>query len=126
MTSLIEVNTGFRGFSYVVLVVVTACSRTEAADVQPTGRSVYQNGIHSFVPANGYVPDTSTASQIAEVILIPIYGSRTVESERPFRATLRGNVWHVVGTLEGEGFGGVAIVEISKADGRILRVSHGM
>src|SRR5512135_1855306 len=84
---------------------------------------------HSFKPDNGYVSDATTAIKIAEAVLTPIYGENVIKNERPFKAVLKDGVWTVEGTLrcpEGERCtGGVAIIEISKDDGKILRVSHG-
>jgi NTF2 fold immunity protein of polymorphic toxin system component len=79
------------------------------------------------------VADSATAIEIAEAALIPVYGRKQIESERPFNATLSKGVWTVTGTLhcsDGKGgtttvcVGGVAGVEISKDHGRILRMWH--
>lgn len=85
---------------------------------------------HSYLPPNGFVPDSMTAVRIAEAVLAPIYPVKVLNAERPFKARLSGDTWTVEGTLPrgARGFvsvGGVAVVEISKTDGRILRVSHG-
>jgi hypothetical protein len=75
-----------------------------------------------------------TPLRIAEAVLVPVYGKKQIESERPFTATLKGEVWAVGGTLhcsDGKGgdttfcAGGVAVVKISKSDGRILYMMHG-
>jgi len=88
-----------------------------------------------YKPTSGYVPDSKTAVKIAEAVLIPVYGEKQIESERPFTATLKNGVWTVTGTLrcpDGKGGtttscdGGVAEVQISKNDARILYMSHGM
>jgi len=79
----------------------------------------------SYKPKAGYVPDAGTAVLIAEAILTPIYGADQIHNERPFRATLQGQIWFVRGSLPPGYDGGVAEVEISKDDGRILRVMHG-
>jgi hypothetical protein len=42
----------------------------------------------SYKPKVGYVPDATTATRIAEAVLIPVYGKKQIESERPFTATL--------------------------------------
>jgi hypothetical protein len=77
-----------------------------------------------WIPDKGFVPDSATAIRIAEAVWIPIYGEKLVAGEKPYRATLRGDTWTVTGSLP-EGFeGGTAIAEISKRDGRILRVIH--
>jgi hypothetical protein len=86
---------------------------------------------HSYVPPNGFVPDSTTATRVAEAIWIPIYGGERIRDQRPYRATLHKGVWTVTGTLKQpsesgrRAVGGVALAEISKRDARILRVSHG-
>ena len=95
----------------------------------------------NYKPQAGYVPDSTTAIKIAEAVLIPVYGEKTIASEQPFKATLKDDVWTVEGTLNCAGDestvapgekslhicdGGVALVEISKRDSHILRMTHGM
>jgi hypothetical protein len=87
-----------------------------------------------YVPATGYVPDSKTAVSVAEAVLIPVYGTKQIESERPFKATLKDGVWTVAGTLrcpDGKGGlstqcdGGVAVVRISSKDARVIYMMHG-
>jgi hypothetical protein len=87
----------------------------------------------SYTPKDGFVPDSTTAVNVAEAVLIPVYGKEKIESERPFKATLENGVWTVDGTLhcsDGKGgvttdcVGGAAEVKLSKADGRVLRMIH--
>jgi hypothetical protein len=78
-----------------------------------------------FVPKDGFVPSNDTAIKIAEAILIPIYGEAQINSERPFKAEIDGDVWIVTGTLPQGVVGGVATVRISRRDGKILSVTHG-
>jgi hypothetical protein len=80
---------------------------------------------HNFKPTVGYVPDSETAIRIAVAIWEPIYGRKQIEGQKPYRATLKDGVWTVEGSLPDGWLGGVAVAEISKSDGRILRVSHG-
>jgi len=84
-------------------------------------------------PEKGFVPDAQTAVQIAEAVLIPVYGKTKIESERPFAAKLENNVWTVSGTLhcsDGKGGttttcdGGTAVVKLAKSDARILSMMH--
>jgi hypothetical protein len=86
-----------------------------------------------YKPEQGYVPDADTAVQIAEAVLVPVYGKKQIESEKPFNAELKNGVWTVSGTLrcpDGKGgtttycSGGVAVVKISKDDARILFMMH--
>jgi hypothetical protein len=84
---------------------------------------------HTVIPKDGFVPDQETAMRIAEAVWIPIYGVEQIKQEKPFVTELKNGVWIVSGTLHGDPGaipkGGVATIEISKADGRVLRVSHG-
>jgi hypothetical protein len=82
-------------------------------------------GQHTYRPKEGYVPNAETAVKVAEAVLSPVYGKAKIASERPFVAKLRGGVWRVEGTMHTTGHGGVALVEISKSDGQILRMTHG-
>jgi hypothetical protein len=89
-----------------------------------------QAAAHNYIPPAGYVPDSATAMRIPEAVWLPIFGEKQIAQERPFVATLKDGVWTVVGSLPTPppGFavkGGVAEIEISKQDGRVLRVSHG-
>jgi len=90
---------------------------------------------HTYKPEDGYVPDEETAIAIAVAVWNPIYGQEKIEKEKPYKATLSNGVWIVSGSLLQSQvksgarpkikLGGVAIAEISKSDGAILRVSHG-
>jgi hypothetical protein len=71
------------------------------------------------------VPDEATAIRVAEAALIPVYGKKQIESERPFAAKLTGTTWFVFGHLQEGWVGGVAEVWIDKRDGHVLRYEHG-
>lgn len=86
-----------------------------------------------YKPPQGYVPDSATAVQIAEAVLVPVYGKKQIESEKPLTAKLEKDVWTVSGTLQcpdGKGgtttqcVGGTAEVQISKTDARIILMMH--
>ena len=94
---------------------------------------------HNYKPEKGYVPDAKTAIRIAIAIWEPIYGVAQIQGQKPFNAKLNNGVWTVTGSLSGpEEFidkdgnkmvkvtaGGVALIEIDKDSGCILRVIHG-
>jgi hypothetical protein len=80
----------------------------------------------TYMPPQGYVPDAATAIKIAVAVWEPIYGRKQIRSERPFHASLRNGVWTVRGSLPRGAVGGVAEADISKRDGRVLRVIHGL
>ena len=79
----------------------------------------------SVEPKAGLVPDEQTAIRIAVAIWEPIYGKESISRERPYRAVLSNGIWTVTGSLPQNMVGGVAVAEISQADARVLRVSHG-
>jgi hypothetical protein len=76
-------------------------------------------------PKPGYVPDRATAVSIAKAVWYPIYGKDKIDNEQPFSAKLHDGVWTVEGSLPEGMLGGVAEIDISKDDGKVLRVSHG-
>jgi hypothetical protein len=80
---------------------------------------------HSYRPPRGFVPDAATAIRIAVAVWEPIYGRAKIAGEKPYKASLINGVWVVEGSLAPESLGGVARAEISKEDGRIIRVTHG-
>ena len=96
-----------------VLLVVGAASQVAAGD-----------RVSDWAPPNGFVPNEATAIRIAVAVWEPIYGVAQIAAQKPYRVRLEKGVWIVEGTLHSE-VGGVAIAEISKSDGRVLRVSHG-
>lgn len=70
---------------------------------------------------------------IAEAVLTPVYGAEMVASERPFKATLRGTVWVVKGSVPCEHPssgavcpGGAAEVRIAKKTGQIFYMTRDM
>jgi hypothetical protein len=89
---------------------------------------VQKNGVipkDGYVPKGGFVPDVKTAIAIGLAVLTPIYGREVIDGQKPFEATLVGDVWVVMGTLKSGAVGGVAEIDISKKTGTILRVIHG-
>ena len=77
-------------------------------------------------PDRGFVPDAATAIKIAIAVWEPIYGAKNIAAQKPYRARLEGDRWIVEGSAGSTGeVGGTAIAEIARADGRVLRVSHG-
>jgi NTF2 fold immunity protein of polymorphic toxin system component len=86
-----------------------------------------------YKPKSGFVPDSNTALRIAEAVLVPVYGQKHIDSEKPFTANLKDGVWTISGTLrcpDGKVGtttfcdGGVATVKISKDDARVLEMVH--
>ena len=79
----------------------------------------------AWKPKNGFVPDEKTAIAVAVAVWSPIYGEKTIAEEKPYRAELIDGVWYVSGYLQPNMLGGVAEAAISKADGRIIAITHG-
>lgn len=83
----------------------------------------------SYIPSDGFVPDSNTAQRIAENILLPIYG-KSINNNKPFivKYDEKSQVWIVEGQLKeslvGSKGGGVPYVIIQKSDGKIIAVWH--
>jgi hypothetical protein len=82
-----------------------------------------------YVPPDGFVPTPQVAAQIAEAILVPIYGRDNITEEKPFKIHLEGDVWIVQGTLPQPTtgritMGGVFMIKISRQTGEILDLIH--
>jgi len=76
-------------------------------------------------PITNLVPDEKTAIAIGVAVLIPIYGKQQIAREMPFGAKLNGDVWRVEGSLPWGHVGGVAEIEISREDARVISIIHG-
>ena len=82
------------------------------------------------VPKEGFVPNESVALAIAEAVLVPMYGKSVIDSDRPFKALLKGNIWTITGSVPCDGPpgavcpGGAAELRISKRTGQILFMTH--
>ncbi len=109
-------------FSIAIAAIGLTCGLS--AELSPQGFTI---------PKDGFVPTPEVAIQIAEAVLVPVFGKKVVNAERPFHATLKGDVWVVTGTVPCEGApagavcpGGNAEVRLSKKTGRILYMIHSM
>jgi hypothetical protein len=99
-------------FSYVLLIVLVS---VVSAASDPDG----------YRPPQGFIPDEKTAICVAEAVLSPIFGEENIRKQRPFKASLKDDIWTVTGHLDDDLLGGVAQIRIAKGDGQILGVSHG-
>jgi len=85
---------------------------------------------HGVSPKQGFVPNANVALAIADAVLIPVYGKKVIDAERPFKAIINGDVWTVTGSVPCDGPpgtlcpGGTAEVKISKRTGQILFMTH--
>ncbi|HZS57020.1 MAG TPA: NTF2 fold immunity protein [Bryobacteraceae bacterium] len=106
------------------------CSILLVTTLQAAGRGAAK-AANGYVPLNGFVPTAETAIAVAEAVLQPVYGKEQIESERPFKAVLNGNVWVVTGSVPchnpppgAECPGGAAEIRISKRTGQVLFMTH--
>ncbi|MFL6676625.1 MAG: NTF2 fold immunity protein [Massilia sp.] len=97
----------------------------QLGSAEDVGATDHDPGAHSFVPANGFIPDEKTVAAVAQAVLVPIYGRDAIERQKPFKVTLSNNVWTVTGGPPKAGIGGVFLIQIAKDDARVLRVTHG-
>ncbi len=68
--------------------------------------------------------DKESAIKIAEIVLVRVYGE-SVLGERPWHVSKTGSVFKIEGTLHNDTNGGVATMEIDKANGQVLSIIHG-
>jgi hypothetical protein len=112
-------------FASCVLVCAQPRSAPQLDEWQALDLSLKQRSMKSDIPKEGFVPNEQTAIAIGEAVATALYGGEQVATERPFRARLRGDVWTVKGTLRPTGaFGGTAVIQVSKRDGRVLFAVH--
>lgn len=76
-------------------------------------------------PPVGPVSDEAAAIKIATTSWERIYGKEKIERQKPYKAVLKDNVWHVSGSLPRGSKGGVAEAEIRKTDGHLIKLWHG-
>lgn len=82
---------------------------------------------HSYEPPDGVIPNETVALDIAKVYLTTVYGKAQIESELPLVASLKDKVWTVRGSFKKKySVGGVAEIDLSQQDGRVLRLTHSM
>ncbi|HRH77878.1 MAG TPA: NTF2 fold immunity protein [Cellvibrionaceae bacterium] len=79
----------------------------------------------TYFPKEGYVPNEDAAIKIAVAVWEPIYGSKKIKNEKPYKAKLESGVWFVSGSLRSGFKGGVAEIEICKTTAQVIRLSHG-
>lgn len=107
---------------------------TESSSERPTVASVPEPERRSqsvydpergVIPSTGFVPDEAAAIAVAEAILMPIYGVREIEDERPIKAYLSPEgIWLVEGWLPPDVDGGVAQIWLRKSNAEVIRVTH--
>lgn len=90
------------------------------------GQVVTANEWRTFRPDSGVVGDSITAIQLGEVYISHIFGASILKLQLPLEARLEGEHWRVNGVLPPNHLGGVAVVRISREDGRIIQIFHGL
>jgi hypothetical protein len=108
------------------LSICVICSAQTASDHDEFvyNRHLIKN-TRSYVPKSGFVPDKDTAVAIAYAVAVPIYGRKAMDDEKPFRTELENGVWTVLGTLNcGSCVGGTLVMQIDKASGKVLFLTH--
>jgi hypothetical protein len=83
------------------------------------------NGKRLYLPEDGYVPNEEVAIKIAVAVWTPIYGAKKIAQEKPYKAKLKQDIWHVTGSLRDGLKGGAAEMYLCKYNAKILGVTHG-
>lgn len=92
-------------------------------------RSIYGRGEDPYGIYNkpdGVISSPDVAVHVAEKILIPIYDSVNIVSQRPYQIRLLNHhIWSVQGQKSSDYEGGTFSILINKDDGRVIYISHG-
>lgn len=80
-------------------------------------------------PPSVVLPTEKAALAVAEAILAAIYGEEVINDEKPFSASLDGDVWKINGrpnrvTAEYAELGGKAFIHLSRKSGCVLQLGH--
>ena len=122
-------------FIIISLICFTSCSswQSKKSDYEMQNTKDFLNTIISndgkFInEQNGVIPNSKCAIKIAEIVLLEIYGKKTVNKEKPFKAILIDDYWIVSGKepqfLWFPIAGGVSKIVISKKTGEIISIIH--
>ena len=89
-----------------------------------------QNVPALFERPGGLVPDEQTAIKIAEAVLFPIYGEKTILDQKPYVVKLTDGRWSIDGSMpksrpDNPVVGGTFHIIISQRDARVLEMGHG-
>jgi hypothetical protein len=78
----------------------------------------------------GLIRSKETAIRVAEAILFPIYGRKTIEAQKPYEVELHDGTWYVSAhTPKGYNgptlmFGGGFYIALSQKDARVLEIGY--
>lgn len=68
--------------------------------------------------------DKDSAVQVAEVVLVKVYGEKVLK-EKPWKVTEERGIFAIEGTLEPGSKGGVASIQIRKTNAEVVAIIHG-
>ena len=111
----------------VITLMIMLSSCTLGKQLNCAENDDYEYSSFSIDVSEGFISSSEDAAGIAEIVAKRIYGDENVEKQKPFIVSLKNDIWYVRGTLSGSQYtkGGVLEMEISKSDGKIIRISHG-
>jgi len=75
-------------------------------------------------PQGGVISNAKIAERVALAYLNSIYGEATIRREMPLKASLKGGVWTVTGTLPRGWVGGAAEILMCQRNGTVLSIIH--
>lgn len=75
-------------------------------------------------PQNGFVADAVVAAAVGEMILGAVYGRDRIRAQLPLLAVESEGVWTIRGQRARGTLGGVALIEVRRRDGAVVRVTH--
>lgn len=71
------------------------------------------------------IPNSTTAVEISESILFPIYGKENIIRQRPYNVNFIDGYFVINGTLPKSEIGGSFIIIMNSKDGKVIKLTHG-
>jgi hypothetical protein len=108
---------------YSFIIFLSSCSNSESFNF--LAEDSYKYSSHHYTAPAGLVTSPAAAAGIAEIVAKTVYGEEQIQEQKPLIVSFNRDIWYVRGQRKKASFGGVVEIEVSKIDGRILRISHG-
>ena len=108
----------------ITVCILMLCSCSVVEDFEFVQNDDFEFSSGEFLPPSGLVTSPADAAGIAEIIAKSVYGDQQIKKQKPLIVSIKGDVWYVRGNKKNVSLGGVLEIEISKTDGRIIRILH--
>lgn len=121
-------------FLTLLIFTLTACRKSRGDRIilgkeyaeQEIKSSLIDKSQHNIIDNKKVIiKDSLTALNVAEPILLSIYGKDNITKQQPYEIYFIDNYWLITGTLPSGWKGGTFLFIIDSRDGKIIRITHG-